>query len=604
MNQKTDLTDLGRVKEKYRIERDKRMRTEGNKQYVEVSHDNLSHYINDPYVEKPIERTPCNDEIEVVIVGGGFGALLAGAELRNAGFDASEIRLIEKGGDFGGTWYWNRYPGAACDIESYIYLPKLEETGYMPVEKYSRAPEILEHSKRIAEQYDLYDNCLLQTEVMEMQWQSDKQRWLVTTNKGDAMLARYVLMSNGPMHRPKMPQVPGLDSFQGHSFHTSRWDYQYTGGDTTGNLSRLKDKRVGILGTGATAVQCVPHLAQGAKELYVFQRTPSSIDVRGDKPTDPAWAQSLQPGWHKHRMENFNNLVTGLPEKEDLVADGWTDIIRNLATMFMNGEVKADSIEQLNTLMEQADVEKMNQIRARVDDVIQDPTVAEHLKPWYRQFCKRPCFHDDYLVSFNQPNVHLIDTDGAGIDNITEQGVIANGKEYQLDCLIFATGFVVGGDLHTRVPAPAYPVIGRGGESLVQAWSEGIRSIHGMTVHNFPNCFIFGGLQGGFTANYPHNLQEQAEHVAYILNRARTDNATIVEAEKEAEQQWVATIEEKARTREQFLAECTPGYYNNEGIVNPTARRNSFYGGGSPEYFKLLEQWREQDKLEGLELTS
>ncbi len=588
--------DPDKLREKYREERDKRLREDGNEQYVEVA-DAFAHYVEDPYVEERIERAPLTDEVDVVIVGGGFGGLIAGARLKEAG--VKDIRLIEKGGDFGGTWYWNRYPGAACDIESYIYLPLLEETGYMPVEKYSREPEIYEHSQRIAQHYGLYQNACLQTEVTAAEWDETASRWVIRTDRGDAMRARFLIMSNGPLNRPKLPGIPGIETFRGHSFHTSRWDYAYTGGDVRGGLTGLADKRVGIIGTGATAVQCVPHLAEGAKQLYVFQRTPSSVDKRGDGPTDWDWAQSLEPGWHQHRMENFNSLVSGLPVGEDLVKDGWTDIIRNLMIKFMNGEVKADDPAQLETMMELADFEKMEQVRGRVDEIVADPSVAEALKPWYRQFCKRPCFHDEYLKAFNRDNVTLVDTDGKGVEAITENAVIADRESYEIDCLIYATGFEVGTGYTRRA---GYDVTGQGGKSFAQEWENGIRSLHGLMVSDFPNMFILGGPQGGFTANYPHNLSEQSRHAGYIIEEALTRQASRVEPTVEAEAAWVDTIIEKARLREKFLAECTPGYYNNEGKPSERAARASFYGAGSPEYFAILAKWRESGEMEGLEI--
>ncbi|HZZ90130.1 MAG TPA: NAD(P)/FAD-dependent oxidoreductase, partial [Caulobacteraceae bacterium] len=314
--------DPDALREKYRQERDKRLRADGNDQYVEVEGD-FRHYVDDPYIEAPIVRGPLTDAVDAVVIGGGFGGLMVAARLREAGVE--RIRIIEKGGDFGGTWYWNRYPGAQCDIESYIYLPLLEETGYIPKEKYSFAQEIRDHSRRIGEHFDLYKDACFQTEIRELRWLEDEKRWLITTNRDDAMKARIVVMSNGPLNRPKLPGIPGIDSYKGHSFHTSRWDYGYTGGDSYGNLDKLADKKVAIIGTGATAIQCVPHLGKAAKHLYVFQRTPSSVDLRGNKPTDRDWAASLEPGWQKRRMENFNTLVSGGAQDEDLVSDGWTD---------------------------------------------------------------------------------------------------------------------------------------------------------------------------------------------------------------------------------------------------------------------------------------
>ena len=204
--------------------------------------------------------------------------MLAAVRLHEAGI--GDFKIIEKGGDFGGTWYWNRYPGASCDIESYIYLPLLEKTGFIPKQKYTNAPETLEYCKVVAEKYELHKRAILQTEVTSTDWHEETRRWTVSTSRQDNIKARYVVHANGPLNRPKLPAIKGINDYKGHTFHTSRWDYNYTRGDSHGGLSGLKDKRVAVIGTGATAVQCVPHLGASAQHLYVFQRTPSSIDVR------------------------------------------------------------------------------------------------------------------------------------------------------------------------------------------------------------------------------------------------------------------------------------------------------------------------------------
>ena len=590
--------DPAALRAKYLAERDRRIRADGNEQYREIAGD-FAHYLDDPYVAPGFTRAPLTDEIEVVVIGGGFGGLLAGARLREAGVD--DIRVIEKGGDFGGTWYWNRYPGAACDVESYIYLPLLEEIGYLPVEKYSRAPEILAHSRAIGEHFDLYRNACFQTEVTGMAWDEAAARWIISTNRGDAMKARYVVMANGPLHRPKLPGIPGVETFKGHSFHTSRWDYGYTGGDSNGNLTGLKDKRVGIIGTGATAVQCVPHLAAAAKALFVFQRTPSSIDVRANRPTDPDWAASLQPGWQQHRMDNFNALVSGGFAEEDLVNDGWTDIIGNLIMMMRNNAAAGQSMETIAETMQLADFQKMEQIRARVDQMVKDKAAAEALKPWYNQFCKRPCFHDEYLDAFNRPNVQLIDTQGRGVEAITERGVVANGREYEIDCLIYATGFEVGTSYTRRA---GYEVVGRGGVTLTQKWADGVSTLHGMHSRGFPNLFLISNSQSGFTVNFPHMINEQSRHLAYIVREASQRQARTVEASAEAEEAWVQTIISSAMMRQKFQEECTPGYYNNEGQPSALAARNGSYGAGPVAFVKLLEDWRAAGELAGLEIST
>ncbi|MDH3681327.1 MAG: NAD(P)/FAD-dependent oxidoreductase [Acidimicrobiia bacterium] len=593
--------DPEELKARYLAERDRRMREDGNEQYTEIVEE-FARYDDDPYTEW-IERDPVNDEVQVAVIGGGFGGLLMAGRLKEAGFD--DVRVIEKGGDFGGTWYWNRYPGAMCDVESYCYLPMLEELNYIPKHKYSFAPEILEHSKAIARHFGLYENSLLQTSVAEMRWNDDAKRWIISTDRGDTVRAQFVAMANGPLSRPKLPGIPGISDFKGHTFHTSRWDYDYTGGSNEGNLTGLADKKVAVIGTGATSVQCVPHLGKSAEHLYVFQRTPSSIDVRDNRETDRAEFDKLEPGWQQRRMDNFNVLVSGGDQDEDLVADGWTDIFRNLT-----GIAAKTASRQLGRrltgaekgkLMELSDYKKMNQVRHRVDEIIADPATADALKPWYRQFCKRPCFHDEYLPTFNRPNVTLVDTDGKGVDRVTETGIVANGEPYEVDCIIFATGFEVGTSYTRRA---GYDIIGRNSETISDRWVDGMRTMHGLYSHGFPNCFFLGFTQTAVTVNVPHALNEQAKHVRYVLEQAREQGAETVEVTAEAEQDWIDEMKDKAKLGQRFYAECTPGYYNNEGKPgeNPVGFFAGAYGAGPIRFFRLLDEWRENGRLAGLVL--
>jgi cation diffusion facilitator CzcD-associated flavoprotein CzcO len=588
--------DPDALRDKYRRERDKRLRAEGNDQYIEVTRD-FAHFLDDPYAEPGFAREPLTDQVEVLIIGGGFGGLLAGARLRQAGVE--DIRIIDPAADFGGTWYWNRYPGIACDIESYTYLPLLEEVGYIPREKYAFGSEILEHSRAIARKFDLYRDVCFQTRVEALRWDEQESCWIVSTNRKDRMKARYLCLATGPLNRPKLPGIPGIEKFQGHAFHASRWDYKYTGGDASGGLTGLTDKRVGIIGTGATAVQCVPLLGESAQHLYVFQRTPSSIDVKHSPATDPTWAQSLAPGWHRHRMDNFNALVSGMPQAEDLVGDGWTDLIGKLL-FGLRENVSGDmSPAGIARAVELADFEKMEEIRARVDAIVKDPQTAEALKPYYRQFCKRPCFHNEYLETFNRPNVTLVDTQGQGVDAITATGVRTQGREYELDCLIYASGFEVGTDYSHRADIE---LLGCGGENLTQKWASGVRTLHGMHVHGFPNCFLMNNAQAGFTVNYPHLLDEQAKHIAYIIEALGKKGCSRVEVTEQGEAGWVQRCIDRARDAGDFLENCTPGYYNNEGRAGDRNAQNGFYGGGSIEFFRLLGDWRAAGSLEGLAL--
>ena len=586
--------DPDALRERYRVERDKRLREDANEQYVEMTGD-FAHYLEDPYVDEKTERQPVTDEVDVVLIGGGFGGLQAGARLRDAGI--KDIKIIEKGGAFGGTWYWNRYPGAQCDIEAYCYLPLLEELNYVPKEKYAFAREILAHSEAIGQHFDLHDCALFQTEVTELRWDESIERWIVSTNRGDAIKARFVSMANGPLHRPKLPGIPGVRDFKGHTFHTSRWDYNYTGGGPDGGLDKLGDKKIAIIGTGATAIQCVPFLGEAAEHLYVFQRTPSTVDVRGNTPTDPAWAEGLQPGWQKHRMENFNSMISGIPQEEDLVNDGWTDLIGKMINQFQNA--KADSNMSLEQMIEMANFEKMEEIRARVDEFVDDDDVAEKLKPYYKMFCKRPTFNDDYLPTFNRSNVSLVDTDGQGVERITEKGLVVDGVEYEVDCIIYSTGFEVGTSYTRR---SGYDVIGREAKSLSDHWRDGTRSLHGMGSHGFPNVFIMNTSQGGFTANFPHLLDESAVHQAHIIAHALVQGYNTVEVTATAEEEWIDTIVGFTGGPLGGLGgpDCTPGYYNNEGQPNPNAQQSAPYGGGSIRFFELLKEWREDGNFEGL----
>ncbi len=586
------------LRAKYREERDKRKRPDGNDQYVEAKGD-FSRYIDDPYVDPGFTRAPLNDEVAVLVIGGGFGGLLAAARLREAGID--DIRVIEKGGDFGGTWYWNRYPGAQCDIESYIYLPLLEETGYMPKEKYSFAPEIMEHSQRIGKKFDLYRNALFQTQIRDITWNEEECRWIITTDRDDRFRARFVVMSNGPLNRPKLPGIPGIDSYKGHTFHTSRWDYNYTGGDTTGNLHKLADKRVAIIGTGATAVQCVSYLAKYSKQLFVFQRTPSSVDERRNRPTDPEWAKTLKPGWQKRRMDNFNILVSGGQQDEDLVGDGWTDIFRNIGGLLPTKAHDDVSPEERGRMMEMSDFKKMNQIRARVDSIVKDKKTAEALKPWYRYFCKRPTFNDEYLPAFNNPNVTLVDTSKhGGVDRVTEKGLVYDGVEYEVDCIIFGTGFEVG-TAYTR--RAGFEIYGRDGKTLTEYWANGLKTLHGFYSSGFPNCFHMGITQNGVTANFPHMLEEQARHITEVIQYTKEHEARSLEPTPEAEAQWVATIHEKREMTRPFLQECTPGYYNNEGgALEGGGFLGEIYGGGPLEFHDIIRKWRSDGALKGMQV--
>ncbi len=592
--------DPGALRAKYRIERDKRIRADGEDQYIEAASEFAHYATDDPYADPAFEREPLDLEIDVAVIGAGFSGLMAGARLKERGI--TNFRIIESGGDFGGTWYWNRYPGAQCDIESYCYLPLLEETGFMPKEKYSYAPEIFDHSKRVAEYFGLYDRAVFQTRVTEVRWNEEDRRWHVATHRNDAIRARFVVQATGPANRPKLPGIPGIGDFKGHTFHTARWDYEYTGGDHNGGLTKLADKRIAVIGTGCTAIQSVPFLGEHADRLYVFQRTPSSVDLRGNRPTDEDWYRSLEPGWQRARRENFAAVLFGQNVTEDLVADGWTDIARRIGISLMTRKSdEALDMEEVALRAEVADFEKMNEIRARVDDTVADGQVAEALKPWYRQFCKRPTFNDEYLDTFNLENVELIDvSDSKGVERITERGVVANGIEYEVDCIVYATGFEITTSAHRRVD---FDTIGRDGRSLYDHWADGFRTLHGLSSHGFPNWFTIGINQNGLSPNMTAMFDDQAMHVAYIVDEVKRRGKDVAEVTAEAESRWVAEIVAQAGMgAAEFLEQCTPGYYNREGKGTQGNRQNSPYAPGINAFNALLKEWRDRGDLKGMEL--
>ncbi len=581
---------------KYIAERDKRLRADGNAQYLEVK-GNLAHYLEDPYTPR-VERAPKTDHVTFAFVGGGFAGLVTGARLVEAG--VTDVRIIEKGGDFGGTWYWNRYPGAQCDTASMIYMPLLEETGHMPTEKYAHAPEILEQCQRIGKQYGLYENALFHTEVEDLRWDAANSRWVIKTNRGDEFTASFIGLGTGPLHVPKLPGIPGIETFKGHAFHTSRWDYDYTGGDPKGaKMEKLADKRVAIIGTGATSVQAVPHLAKACKQLFVVQRTPSSVDVRANKPIDPEWfAEIATPGWQKRWLENFTANQAGGNAEEDLVMDGWTDLSRRIRAKISQLPREDMTPQKMLAAYEDSDFEKMEEIRARAAAIVRDPETGEKLKAWYRQLCKRPCFHDAYLQAFNEPSTTLVDTDGRGVERITEKGFVVAGVEYEVDCIIYASGFEVGTEYKRRA---GFDLTGVDGLKLSDAWAEGMKSKHGIHVLGFPNAFFVQPTQGAnLISNVPHNLTESGRTIAMTVKHALDVGAKEVEVTPEAQKAWVDMLLTGAG-RMMGAPDCTPGYYNNEGQnPGPAAKYNVGYPQGATAFFKYIEAWRTSGQFEGL----
>jgi cyclohexanone monooxygenase len=594
--------DKDAIRARYAEERDRRLRSDGVDQYQRLK-GKFGDFAVDPWT--PVtEREPVTDHVTFAFIGGGFSGLTAGARLKESGVD--DVRIIDGAGGFGGVWYWNRYPGAMCDTASLVYLPLLEETGHVPTEKYVHGPEILEHCRRIGNHYELYDKALFHTQVTDLTWDDEASRWIVETDRGDRFTAQFVGMGLGPLSVAKLPGLPGIESFAGHSMHTSRWDYGYTGGDPQGAaLGGLRDKRVGVVGTGATAVQLVPELAKYAKELYVFQRTPSSINWRGNGPLDEKTRRAMEePGWQKEWLANFTlnwEGLTGQPapgiEVADLVQDGWTDIGRRMRAQIHSAPEEM-SPEAVMAAVEDLDLSVMEKLRRRIDDVIDDEETAEKLKPWYSLFCKRPCFHDEYLPAFNRPNVRLVDTFGQGVERVTPAGAVVAGQEYPLDCLIYASGFEYGTDFLSRA---GYDVTGRDGVKLSKEWADGMRTLHGMHVHGFPNMFIVQLAQGAFLgSNVPHGFDEAAETIAAVVSKSLADGYDEVEVSQQAQEDWVEML---LRDGMPFgNPACTPGYYNNEG--QPFGRAFALSVGdprGATAFFAMIDEWRRAGEFPELE---
>lgn len=588
---------IAEAKQRYRAERDKRVAARQGRS-DRIATGDLKRYVSDPF-STPEPREPVRDEVDVVCIGGGFAGLLVGARMREAGFD--KIRLIDTAGDVGGVWYWNRYPEAKCDVESLCYLPLLEETGYFPKLRYSEAPEIYGHAQRIAKHFRLYDHSLFHTTVTEVSWDEASNRWHIHTDRDDHIVAQFVVVAIGPMNTVKLPDIPGIETFKGKSFHTSRWDYGYTGGSPTDTrLTGLSDKTVGLIGTGATALQCMPPLAQSAKDFFLFQRTPSTVGIRGNRPISPADLTDFAPGWQKRRQENFTTIWAGRPVDEDMVEDGWTYICKEL---YCSPEYEGLSGEERARKRDEIDLRLMEEIRGRIDAVVKDKATADALKPYYDYFCKRPGWHDEYLEAFNLPNVHLVDTQGAGVEAVYEDGVIVRGEKYPLDCLIYGTGFVTETTGKLQL---GFGVFGRDGVPLAERWKDGMRTLHGLTTSEFPNFFIIPGVnaQAVVTVNVVHMTQEYAQHIAYIAGEVRKRGMEVFDLSHEAENDWVETLLEKRIDDQAFLEACTPGRNNYEGQVVARPKQNTVYGGGPIEYFALLEQWRASGDLPGIRLSA
>ncbi|MBV1906124.1 MAG: NAD(P)/FAD-dependent oxidoreductase [Pseudomonadales bacterium] len=530
----------------------------------------FSKYMEDVYSEAMIERESLTDECEVLVVGAGFAGLLLWHKLSQAGF--KDVRFCEKGGDVGGTWYWNRYPGIACDVESYSYLPLLEETGYIPTMKFASGFEIMEYCQIMAEKFGFYDHCLFHTTVEETKWDDSTGRWVVSTDRGDKMKAKFVVIANGILTTPKLAKIDGMETFKGDAFHTSRWDYKVD----------LAGKRVGIIGTGATAVQAIPELSKIVKELYVFQRTPSSIDVRDQRATTEEEIEtwSNEPGWARARRARFAKMSS--LRDAVLADDDFLSGDNEPTTTKPNEDMAHLSPEEWMKAQLDSNFQTMEQIRARVDAIVEDPKTAAALKPYYSYGCKRPAFHDEYLPVFNKPHVTLVDTAPRGVSKINEKGVVHEGVEYPLDVLLYATGF------QWMATSTFDMIIGRDGVSLNEKWSDGgTRTFLGIQSKGFPNMFVITGPQGGGGSfNFTEIIDDHCSYVLWMLEKMRENGADVVDVKSAPEKAYADHCRD-VDVATAPLRDCI-SYYDHEGKAEPGSL--VYYGGGRWHKFRVQAQ--------------
>ncbi|KAH7350657.1 hypothetical protein BKA65DRAFT_582608 [Rhexocercosporidium sp. MPI-PUGE-AT-0058] len=619
------MSNSNELLDKYASERSKRLRADGTAQYTTVDHSAIA--AQDP---------PLKDggHIKFLIVGAGHNGILFAARLIEAGFNTKDIVLVDVAGGYGGTWYWNRYPGLMCDVEGYCYLPLLEETGYMPKHKYSFGEEIRGQSERIAKQFGLTG--MFCTKVEKQVWDEERGKWRVDLTQSLGSVreptsitvdAQFVFLAGGVLAVPKVSNAPGFSEFRAAAgdggkkdvFHTSRWDYSVTGGSQeVPDLVNLRNKRVAIIGTGATAVQAVPHLAKWAKHLYVIQRTPSYCGERGQKDTIPVdWAKIADgPGWQRRRAKNLNSYLVADPEPVDLVNDGWS---QNQARAGLIGggswvvDGTASSVEEHLRKLLEIDSPIAERLRARIDRVVREPKTAEKLKPWYPGWCKRPTFNDDYLEAFNCSNVTLVDTDGQGIEKYTSTGLVVAGEELEIDVLVLATGFA---SLTQFTPAGRQnaPIIGRGGRDMDEKWAcADFGTLFGVATNGYPNFFSCHTLGMGLSYNMTSSFDAAARLVAYVVATASEQSTDpeklVIGVSKEGEERWTDEVAKRAGWYSS-LATCTPSYFNNEGEgsgkqLSPEeaklAARKVGWGAGINDYQRLLDEYvqRIDGKLEG-----
>lgn len=624
--------DALQVEKRYGEERAKRLRDVGNDQFVDISVvDKFQSFLEDPFVDlakvKDAKSMFPDNRCHLLILGAGWGGLLYAIRMIQAGVRPEDIRIIDPAGGFGGTWYWNRYPGLTCDIESYCYLPLLEETGYIPKQRYSTGEEIRTYAESAAQKWGVADKAVFQTKAKKLVYDENAKEWQVeieqkrTGEQPQTLNIRstFVATVNGALNWPKLPGIPGILDYKGDIFHSSRWNYALTGGSPEdATLSKLKGKRVAVVGTGCTAVQIIPEVAHWAEHVYVIQRTPAAVDHRVHWKTDPEWFRkevATGPGWQRERLRNFHlHFTTEKQPEVDLVNDNWTSAVGMCAIAGNKAGPKTPDdlpayMQKLHTL----DLPRQERVRKRVEQEVKDPAVAKKLQAWYPTWCKRPAFHDTYLETFNRDNVTLVDTDGKDPDRITADSIVVGGESYPVDLIVCATGF--------RAPftgSPAQkaniPIIGSNGVSMSEEWAKnGPSTQHGVLDHNFPNLFLSGPWQASNSPNYLFNVDALARESAHILAEAkrRAEGCPFtVRTSAAAAQDWGMQVLMRSAPMAAIIG-CTPGYFNVEGGIDKVPpeyqmilAKSGLWGHGIEDFMSVIDAWREEGSMQGIEVQT
>jgi cation diffusion facilitator CzcD-associated flavoprotein CzcO len=475
--------------------------------------------------------------LDAVIVGAGFAGLYQLYQLRDLGL---RCRVIEAGSDVGGTWYWNRYPGARCDVQSlaysYSFSAELEQD-WEWTEKYPTQPEVLRYLGHVADRFDLRRDITFDTRVTAAHYDDPAGRWRVTTDTGHELTAQFLVMATGCLSAAKLPEVPGLERYGGRTHHTARWG--------TAEV-RFDGLRVGVIGTGSSGIQSIPIIAQQAADLTVFQRTPNFSMPAGNRPLTDEEIAAMKAGYPAYRAAQRASRA-GVPRPMPTVsALAVTEDERYAAYQWgwEQGDLFSLGGQYTDVLVDPAANETAAEfIRAKIRAVVADPEVAEKLSPRTYPFgTKRPCLDTGYYQTFNRPNVHLVDLRETPLVEFTATGVQTSAAHYELDAIVFATGF----DAMTGALL-AIDITGRDGVTLGSRWSAGPRAYLGVAVSGFPNLFtITGPLSPSVLSNMVVSIEQHVEWVSNCIAYALKAGCTTVEATAAAEDHWVRHVAEVA----------------------------------------------------------